>query len=497
MNFTNIFSNTVNTSNIFDENTLAWRETEIKRMQEFDQHKGYAGLILYGLRQTGKSFFLKRFYKNKPCIFFEASRVSLEECFAYFKLAVDTYLAENRIKLTESLQEYYSQATDISHMFIFIAILAEQFKFTLVIDEFNYLQELIPHVASSIQWVVDRVKNIDGVEFKLVLCGSNIGILRDVPAYDSPLYGRIQSALVFLPVSTLTLLRILKYPDIEERYKVAILTGGLPELILIAQDSSSFKEFVERAFLQASSRFRSLPTNLLAANRIDPDDAIQIFNAIFSGASKFNDIKQKSGLNTEFEITLKRLIDCGFIEVKQPLLSRKRVKTFTFANAALEFTYIFGLQLIPGMLPAKDIRFTSIPEEALSDFFGHYFEVTCRQFIYLNSPLKSDFAQIGYWEDTVKDGAFNHSEEFDIIAQTIDKTQLLVGECKFRNELVDMEVYQTLREKAQWVNSPAKETVYCLFSKSGFSDQVIAESLANPETLKLYTLKDFVTTDSH
>ncbi len=492
MDFTGIFSNEIDASNVFDENTLAWRENEIKQMQEFDQRKGYAGLIMYGLRQTGKSFFLKKFYKNKPCIFFEASRVSMEECFAYLKLAVDKYLVENKIELTESIQKYYSQATDITHMFIFIAILAEQFKFTLIIDEFNYFQELIPQVASSIQWVVDRVKDIPGVEFKLVLCGSNIGILREVPAYDSPLYGRIQSTLVFLPVSTITLLRILKYPKIEERYKVATLTGGLPELILIAKEASSFKEFVERAFLQASSSFRSLPTNLLVANRINPDDAIQIFNAIFSGASKLNDIKQKSGLDTEFEITLNRLIDCGFIEVRQPLLSRKRIKTFAFANAALEFTYLFELQRVPDMFPTKDISFTSIPEEVLSDFFGHYFEGTCRQYIYLNSPLQSDFTQIGYWEDTVKDGTFNLSEEFDVIAQTINRTQLLVGECKFKNEVLDMGVYQALRRKAQFVDSPAKEIVYCLFSKSGFSDQVIAEAAANPATLKLYTLDDFM-----
>lgn len=494
--FTNVFSHadvSINQNTNFDDNTLAWRKDEIAQIEEFNSHQGYAGMVLYGLRQTGKSYFLKRFYRDKPCIFFEASRVSVEECFAYFKMAVDKYLADWNIDLSGNLQKYYTEAVDMTHMFIFISILAEQYKFTLVIDEFNYLQELIPEVATSIQWIIDHVKDLDNVAFKIVLCGSNIGILQKVPSYDSPLFGRISWILPFAPVSVLSLLKLLNYQQIGERYMTATLTGGLPELILIAQQCNSFEEFVETAYLRANSRFRSIPTNLLLANRVDPDDAIRIFNAIFSGSSKLNDIKQRSGLSVEFDSVFNKLLDCGFIQERKPLYSRRKTQVYAIGNAALEFTYLFNLQSTPDTLHLVGAHFSDLKADQIATFMGKYFEKVCREYLILHNPLRTTFLQIGYWEDTIKDGACNHSEEFDIIAQTINKEQLLVGECKFRNEVFDIKTYQALKDKARYVDSPARDIVYCLFSKSGFSKQLILEAEKNPHNVRLYTLEDLVT----
>ena len=52
---------------------------------------------------------------------------------------------------------------------------------------------------------------------------------------------------------------------------------------------------------------------------------------------------------------------------------------------------------------------------------------------------------------------------------TIDK-KYVVGECKFKNEVIDKSIYDTLVKRATLISTKYKLSKCILFSLSGFSD---------------------------
>lgn len=79
----------------------------------------------------------------------------------------------------------------------------------------------------------------------------------------------------------------------------------------------------------------------------------------------------------------------------------------------------------------------------------------------LNIPF--DYQKVGrYWDKNV---------EIDIMA--IKDDQAFIGECKYWNKPVDIEVLNTLKQKSNYLKS-YKIKYYALFSKSGFTDSLRA-----------------------
>ncbi|MCK4441964.1 MAG: hypothetical protein KAU90_08145, partial [Sulfurovaceae bacterium] len=75
--------------------------------------------------------------------------------------------------------------------------------------------------------------------------------------------------------------------------------------------------------------------------------------------------------------------------------------------------------------------------------------------------------------------------EFDILATTEDN-KVILGECKYKNRRVCKSELSKLKQKAEV--SSIKVDTYALFSKNGFSNELIHN---NNKDLILFELKDF------
>ena len=77
--------------------------------------------------------------------------------------------------------------------------------------------------------------------------------------------------------------------------------------------------------------------------------------------------------------------------------------------------------------------------------------------------------------------------DIDVVGiSSVDKTAV-VGECKFRNEKIDKEVYETLQRRSKLLSDNYNVTRYLLFSLSGFTKWFDTEDIQN--TVKI-TLED-------
>lgn len=153
------------------------------------------------------------------------------------------------------------------------------------------------------------------------------------------------------------------------------------------------------------------------------------------------------------------------------------------------YRYVFGNRTLIET-GAQEAVWKKRIEPNYNDYMGLVFEQICRDYLMrLNSggELPILFTSIGRWWGT---DSIEHCQiEIDIVAK--EDKDYLICECKWRNEKLDLAVLKRLREKADIFEKNRKNTWYKLFSKSGFTDAVIAEANADKHVI-LVCLDDIV-----
>lgn len=98
------------------------------------------------------------------------------------------------------------------------------------------------------------------------------------------------------------------------------------------------------------------------------------------------------------------------------------------------------------------------------------FEDICREEIWnLNKENKLNFKvlKVGKWWDS--------QNEIDIVGINDDTNDILIGECKYLNHKVDIDVFYKLTQKSKYIdwNKNNRKEHFILFSKTGFTDDLI------------------------
>jgi hypothetical protein len=115
---------------------------------------------------------------------------------------------------------------------------------------------------------------------------------------------------------------------------------------------------------------------------------------------------------------------------------------------------------------------------------GAVFEEICKQYLWkLNreGKIAIPFMDLGRWWGG--DPETKSEAEIDILA-TIDKDSVILCECKWTNESVDLSVLETLIQRGR-LFSPSNKYFY-IFSKSGFTAGCVkrAKELRNVELVE-------------
>lgn len=119
-----------------------------------------------------------------------------------------------------------------------------------------------------------------------------------------------------------------------------------------------------------------------------------------------------------------------------------------------------------------------------------FFENFEQHFSRLNSlvfeQLSNELLNLHYENQLQSMGSYwDKNSEFDILATT-QAGEKIVGECKYKNRRVCKSELSKLKQKAEI--SGLKPDKYALFSKSGFSNELLGNK---DESLLLFELKDF------
>ena len=447
------------------------REKELTDLDDLYAQNRFQLFVLYGRRRVGKTTLLNEFCKDKDSIFYSAEQSNNKLNLEKFSELVFNFFNER------NLEPFSSWTNALSY----IDEHQKNKRIVLVIDEFPYLVKKNKALLSELQHLIDhRLRN--GNLF-MVLCGSYMGFMeKEVLGSKSPLFGRRTGQLHMKPFNYQTSIKFLNRFTDEEKLKLYGAFGGTPLYLQQIESDETFEENIKRAFLKNTSYLYEEPLLLLRQEVQEPGVYSAIIEAIAGGYTKANEISTKIGEDAAKCLKyIKTLCELGILYKETPFgekeSSRKTLYGISDFMFRFWYRYVFTNRTLIET-GAKEAVWMKRIEPDYNNYMGLVFEKICMDYLNVQNAkgqLPILFTSIGRWWGT--NPATRNQVEIDLIAN--DGKDYLIGECKWRNEKLDLAVLQDLKQKADIFSRNRTHTWFVLFSKSGFTQAVVEEAEKN------------------
>jgi AAA+ ATPase superfamily predicted ATPase len=490
---------------LFKSNPFYNRTAELKALDRAWTRHGEGGqmMLLYGRRRLGKTYLLQRYCTCgvtgtetlRPHSYYLAEQTTaMEQRNMLARQLLEAFpsdgVAEAEIAFSwQTLLRYVSQ--QIQHRSV------ADGRFILILDEFQYLIEQTPELASIIQAWWDR----EGIHVPLmvVLCGSHLSTMTALGHENAPLFGRFNAGIFRLePLSyedAAAFYRNSPQYSITDIFLMYGILGGTPRYHALVDPNQPFAEEIVTLLLQPRALLENEVRFLLGSEQIrDPAPYNAVLSAIANGETQFGPIQNRIGVERgTLSFYLRTLQELGWIYREFPFEERsERRALYRIADPFLSFWYRFVAPLSSALQfsdPQQVYEKRIVP--LLSEHMGRsVFEDICRQWLFRHATEHLGFTlqKIGrYWS---RDGNL----EIDLIAE-LDNNRFLFAECKWcADSVVRLTDYSHLKAKVmtlpetRWRNQP----IYLLFSVGGFSHELHQMASDPEESLYLVSGKDLL-----
>jgi len=373
-------------------------------------------IVIYGRRRLGKSTLIKKILTSND-VYFLADQSEKSQ---HIRL-----LAKEIALQIEGFDKVIYPDWNI---FFETLQLRTTKKFTLCLDEFPYMVKKSPELPSVLQKLIDSKTT----KFNLILCGSSQTMMHGL-VLDSkePLYGRADQILKLSPINICFLKEYLKCSDIQaiEEYSV---WGGIPRYWELRQKNNSLHNAIENHIINSLGTLYEEPYRLLFDDMRDIIQASTLLSVIGFGANRLSEIAARMEKPaTQISRPLDKLIELGFIEREipfgeQPKNCKKSI--YKIADPFMDFFFRF---VIPNRSLIELGRISIVLNEINNNFNQYvawHWEKLCRKAVSGNTinGITYNIAS-RWWGNVSKD----EIAEIDIVAQSIDKKTILIGECKW------------------------------------------------------------------
>ena len=435
------------------------REKELKALDNRYQSDKFEFVVIYGRRRVGKTALINQFIGDKKSIYF---------------VGVESNVKQNLENFSKSIIEF-SSGVEAETSFAsfqaaleFVFQLAEKERIILVIDEYPYVARSSKSLASTLQLLIDKYK--DTSRLMLILCGSSMSYMEEhVLAYKAPLYGRRTAQMKIQPFDFEESCQYLQNLSDEDKALIYGIVGGTPQYLLQMNDKLSVEENIKNRYLNPISFLYEEPINLLKQEVREPAIYTAIITAIATGYSRMSEISTKVGEDSNVcSNYIKNLINLGIVQKETPYGEKASKKSiYSMEDNMFYFWYRFVLDNTSIIARgASDLVYKRI-EPQLSNYMGRVFEEICKQYLWKqllagNTPI--EFNSLGRWWGN--DPIQRSQAEIDIMGEQ-DADSAIFAECKWRNEMVDTDILETLIRRSRLFQY--RKVHYYLFSKSGFT----------------------------
>lgn len=396
------------------------RIEESSRLKAALEREKAALLVVYGRRRLGKSTLIKRVLSDTD-VYFLADR-SEQQHQRSLLAGVIAQVFSDFDKLTypdwESLLRALNYRTDR--------------RFTLCLDEFPYMVQQSPELPSVLQKLVDEKQ----LRYNLVLCGSSRNMMYGL-FFDSasPLYGRADEIMKLVPIRLQYLQKALNLSAVNAVEEYAVW-GGVPRYWELRESRSSLEDALWHNIFNVNGILYEEPVKLLEDDVKDVVKTSTIMSYIATGSNRLSEIASRCDEPaTNLSRPLRKLVDLGFLEKDVPFgTEEKNAKKslYKIADPFMAFYYRF---VVPNRSFIELDR--SIPiKQALDVHFSEYvsmqWERLCRDAVTGNKINGVVYGKaFRWWGSVLNEYGKPEQIELDVVAESLDRKYLLVGECKW------------------------------------------------------------------
>ncbi|NIM10403.1 MAG: AAA family ATPase [Candidatus Aminicenantes bacterium] len=455
------------------------RSKELKALEKEYKRDAASFLVVYGRRRVGKTTLIKEFFKNKTALYYLADTQGERIQVNRFKNITAHQWDDNLLRNLET-----GSWDTVFDYLVKQKYISKKEKLIIVIDEFQYLVKANKAVPSIFQRIWDEL--LKDTNVMLILCGSVISMMySSTLSYSSPLYGRRTSQLKLLPLKFKDFSAFFKGKTPVQLIELYSILSGIPKYIEIFEDCGDIFEAIENNMLDKDSFLYHEPLYILNEELSETATYFSLMEVISKGEHKIGNIARRLQIpTTHLTSFLNRLIDLELIEREVPVTEVNPSKSKRGLYFLKDHFFRFWFRYVLPYRSYIEIENTGFVMDKIKQDFSLYgsrvFEKICMEQVMLNPPL--EIQKIGRW--------WNNNEEIDIAA--VGESEILVGECKWWNEKVGVNVLKELERKAALIEDHSRwERVYfALFSKSGFTPE-LEQKARESNTIFLY---DFSTT---
>lgn len=445
---------------------LIGRKRELQGLQRKLARGHPSVVIVLGRRRVGKTRLLLEATRERPTIFYQATRIAGSMSLNLFKAEAERVVGSH--PLFDGVADWLGALTYLKQ------VAAERIGgLTVVLDEFPYMCDADPALPSVIQKFCDSLRE-DGTSMNLVLCGSKISFMEELLGEKNPLHGRQTFQLDVGPLPFRDAARF--FPDWtpEERLRAYGVFGGIPYYLTLCDPTTSLETNVRELVLAMGAPLSDEPSNLLQAELRDVTRYATILRGIADGCTdsgqivgRVREIRDASALAPY----VRKLEELRLIRIVRSLdaSERERNRRYYLDDPFLAFWYRFYLPNASALAAGHaDQVWDHAIAPHLDDYMGLLFEWICRDYIRLFGPelLPSAAREVG--------GVWGEDFDIDVAGLLLDGTPFS-GECKWWRDPVGLSVLERLREvttRTTYYAGREDRVIHLLFSRSGFSHEL-------------------------
>ena len=396
------------------------RIEETARLTDALAREKFSLVVVYGRRRLGKSTLIKRVLTGNDVYFLADRSEGQHQRTLLAKVVAEVF--PDFDKLTYPDWESFFRAMNYR----------TDKRFTLCLDEFPYLVEQSPELPSVLQKLVDEKQ----LKYNLVLCGSSqnmmYGLFLDSTA---PLYGRADEIMRLAPIRLPYIQEALGLDAVSAVEEFAVW-GGVPRYWELRENRDSLDDALWHIILSVNGMLYEEPIKLFQDDVKDIVKTETIMSYIGAGANRLSEIAARCNEPaTNLSRPLKKLVDLGFLEKEMPFgIDEKNAKKslYKIADPFMAFYYQF---VVPNRSFIELGRHLPI-EQALISHFSEYvsmqWEKLCRDAVTGNLVNGVVYGKAKrWWGPVLNEDKKPEQVEFDVMAESLDKKYLLVGECKW------------------------------------------------------------------
>lgn len=411
------------------------REQEFEKLREIEElsHEVAQFTIITGRRRIGKTEMVKKFYEDRPMLyFFVARKAEADLC----EIFVDEVSSKLGIPII-------GKATSFATIFKFIMDLSQTQHITLFIDEFQDFYRVNPSIYSDMQNIWDSYKNT--AHINLIVAGSVNTLMNKIfKDKKQPLFGRQTATMNVRPFRPSVLKEIMSEycPDYKKSDLLALytLTGGVAKYVELFIDRKKFtqKKMMDM-FFERDSYFLLEGKNMLV-DEFGKDYGIyfSILTLIAQGKNTRSELENALNIK-ELSGYLKNLSEeYGLISKMQPVYEKSSNKNVHYAinDQFLKFWFRFIYKYMHIIEAGGNDKLRSIAERDFPTVSGKSLEN------YFDEVLKEsgNYTRLGYWHDR------KGENEIDIIAEDELESRIELIEVKRQAKNFDEQI---LKDKSE------------------------------------------------